>query len=109
MNRSLKAVSLLLAGALLSACGAPKQGIYVDVDWDCDDANCDVVVDVRNPGDDAFHVEYNFTAYTSDSTTLIELSDSFEVSGNQSFTTSQTITVASKPSLFSVGTASTRL
>jgi hypothetical protein len=54
-------------------------------------------------------VEYDFSAYTSDSTLLGELDESFEVPGNYEATITRLVPVTSEPKFITSGTGTTRL
>lgn len=109
MKGSLKILTLTIVCTLLAACGAPQPGVEVTVNYECDDSNCEVLVDINNPGSDSFMVEFDFSAYTSDSTLLGELDESFEVPGNYEATITRQVPVTSEPKIFTSGTGSTRL
>lgn len=109
MKDSLKILSLAVASALLAACGAPKQGIMVNVDYECDESICDVLVDIQNPGPDSFKVEYHFSAYASGSTLVGELEESFEVPGHYMETLTRQVPVTAKPRIFGAGSTTLRL
>jgi len=109
MKGSLKTFSLILASTLVAGCGAPKQSAMINVDYECDDSICEVLVDIQNPGPDSFRVEYHFSAFTSGSTLVGELEESFEVPGNYSATLSRQVPVTAKPMAFGSGSTIQRL
>ena len=109
MKDSLKILSLILASTLLASCGEPRQGVMVNVDYECDDSICEVLVDIQNPGPDSFKVKYYFSAFTSGSTLVGELEESFEVPSNYVATLSRQVPVTSKPRSFGSGSTIQRL
>lgn len=109
MRGSLTILTLVIASTLLAACGEPQPNIQVMVSYECDDSNCEVVVDINNPGSDSHMVEYDFSAYTSDSTLLGKLDESFEVPGNYEATITRLVPVTSEPKFITSGTGTTRL
>lgn len=109
MNRLLTMTLMLSFGVSLSACGGPEYGIQVNVDHDCTETSCEVVVYINNRSNDSFKVDYEFSAHDLDSVLLGEAAESFEVPGNYSSTITRQVPVSAKPASVGVGTTSTRI
>ena len=109
MKGALKILTLVVASALITACGAPQPGIMVNIVQECDESNCELLIDINNPGRDSYTVEYEFTAYASSSTIVGELEESFEVPGNYVSTLTRQVPVTAEPRGFSTGSTITRL
>ena len=81
----------------------------VQINHDCDDTSCLVTVDIQNPGNDRFEVEYDFAAYNSDSVIIFEIDKSLTVPANHSSSVTRYFPVEAKPRMFTAGSETLRL
>jgi hypothetical protein len=105
-------MSYVLACALLCSCGSSEPGAIVRTSHDCDDAYCNVEVEIRNLGGDTFDIEFHFEAYKHsalDSTSLVgELAGSHTIFGGQSTVLTKQFPVLGKPNAFATSTTMQR-
>jgi len=108
MNRLVRTNLILLAGLSIAACGAPEQGIRVDVNHDCNETTCEVLVEIQNPSKYSYDVDYDFAAFDRDSGVLVELDESIEIEANQSWSYQYVFPVTSKPMMITSGSGTFR-
>ena len=109
MNRLLKTSCGLLAGLCLFGCGSSEPAVFVNLSHDCSETSCEVFVEVRNPGNDPFLVEYEFAAFDRDSKQIVKLDESKEVEGRLSWSHQYSFPVTSEPARTISGTGYTRI
>lgn len=109
MNRIIRTSLVLLAGLSIAGCVKPEPSANVKITHDCTATECEVLVEIRNPGNDSFKVEYEFEAFDRDSKLLAELDESMEIEGRLSWSHHYVIPVAAKPMMIGAGSSVTRV
>ena len=109
MKNVFKAFALLIVASFLAACGTREPMASVNINHNCDATSCLVTVDIQNPGNDRFEVDYEFAAYNSDKVIVFEIDKSLQVPANHSSSVTRYFPVESKPRMFTSGSETLRL